>query len=213
MKKWLITLSVIIIVLAIIVLGAPFIIGKLAADRYQYFIGQIAQTKYLNVKMVDYKRSWFSSEAIIQITVNPQLRVLPSQSPSKPVILNITQTIMHGPILYAPINGHKQFMLGLAYIHSNIKQRQIRLEAVTHIKFDNSVNYSGNAPFVTITFPQDKRNYLFKDIRLQGNTQLDFNALSGTMAVGEMNIRDPHVSEQLNNFVVDYGLIKSKLGL
>lgn len=213
MKKWLITIISIIIILAAILLVVPFITGKVIATRYQYFLDQVAQTKYLNVKVISYERHWFNSSAVIQITLNPQIRVLPSQSPRKPITVQVVQNIMHGPILYAPVDGHKKLLFGLAYIHSEVDKPRLNFWADTHLKFDGSISYNSKAPLISISLPQEKRSFVFKNINIEGNTELNFNSLSGKISVASMNINDAYVNEQLTGFTADYDLNKTLLGL
>ncbi len=100
--------SVIMLVIVALALG-PFAAGVWFQKKYGEFIS-FYNNKNIHFEIVSYKRHWFNSDALLRVTLNPDL--------SFPDI-TIEQHIQHGPIIYHAIRNLPN-IFGLASIQNKI---------------------------------------------------------------------------------------------
>lgn len=128
MRKW-VWSGVIVGVLAIIVFGSPYLIGRIAENRVRNFVSAFQPSSQFKLSVQSYKRGWFSSRATFAIQldsifVKQILRTPNSALPENiPISVLATARIQHGPIvrIRKPINQQKGIAFGEAYVSGDVQ--------------------------------------------------------------------------------------------
>src|SRR3990167_1263262 len=98
------------IVLLIVFFG-PFVVGITIQKNYQRMLSA-ASSQDIKIQVVKYKRSWFYSHALLQVTIDATLSS--SFSTSQPLHLVLDQTIYHGPFVFGnAARFHNHFVWAL----------------------------------------------------------------------------------------------------
>ncbi len=128
MKKAFKSIFIILVILAGVVLAAPYFVGKYAQSTYENMVAAVNSFSNSSIKITNYHRGWFSSTATLQVNMqNIHQSELAKDFGEKLKTTNITvpkinyiiikQNIKNGPVIYD--NG--QFKFALAIIHGKVQ--------------------------------------------------------------------------------------------
>lgn len=107
MRKIIIAITSVVILVLLLFLGLPFAMGLLLQNEYPEIIAKVSKTPNLSIKMVQYQRGWFSSEAKIEATVKSKWLSIYEKPETKGqgVALVSNVHIQHGPLVFVKPNG------------------------------------------------------------------------------------------------------------
>lgn len=100
---------------AILIIVSAYFCGLFFENKYKYFLAHQDPDGLIKIKLIQYQRGWFSSQAEISVTLNgPEL--LQKFSP-----YIVDQIIQHGPVLHHP----GKLFLGSASIQNKIQRTNL----------------------------------------------------------------------------------------
>lgn len=118
--------------LAIIIVGAPFVTGYLAEVKFKEVTKVMSELDSVSIEVVKYDRGWWHSFAQTKVSLSPeyaksiidsmkeldanQKEILKTEGLS----INFNHAIQHGPFIYAKSGDWKGLQLALALFHSEI---------------------------------------------------------------------------------------------
>jgi len=82
--------AILVLLLIVGVIATPFIYGIIVKNKYYEVVSIIKKDYDVDIKVINYKKGWFNSEATLEIS--------DANRSNKPVLLQ--QTLDHGPIVY-----------------------------------------------------------------------------------------------------------------
>ncbi|MCL5261421.1 MAG: YdgA family protein [Gammaproteobacteria bacterium] len=115
MRKWLYSFISLAIILLVIGVFLPYFNGKFVENKFRNLVTAANNFSWVNIKIVNYDRHWFSADASLQVTPKV-LKDSPLQYLHNPQInqLMLVSHIAHGPI----IMDAKHFKLAQATINT-----------------------------------------------------------------------------------------------
>jgi len=114
MKRSIFVVAILIVAGVII---SPYFCGLLMQKKYQEIISLYASQGYIQARIVDYQRGWFSSDATLSLKINDPTLQLENSKASSDLI--IEQHIQHGPI-FLPYLADAPSLFGVAFIENHI---------------------------------------------------------------------------------------------
>lgn len=128
-------------VLALLVLILPFAMGFVIHNKYTHVI-EALNTPNVKIKLLDFKRGWFNSEANVLVSIEPVMPQFNNQKPQAvtPVQFKVAQKITHGPFILNIKHDGKvdNLYFAQASIQSTIKQNDASTtsDLIVHINGD-----------------------------------------------------------------------------
>jgi len=130
MRKLTITLSTLLLLGLFIIFLTPFVIGILIEKNYPGIFEKLSRAPQVSSKIIQYQRGWFSSNAIIKVTLHsPRIR---NYSESVEIISHI----QHGPVILEKLaDGSKKLLVAIAIMknHSNTHFLKMKTRVVWQI--------------------------------------------------------------------------------
>lgn len=219
-----------VVILAALVLGSYYGMGYLTEKKVKEDLNIINQSNGLAVKLVDYKRGWFSSKAVLDWTLQVPQRVIQSAEgksetiPAQDYQMQMPATIYHGPIIFSD----KGIKFGLGYANTSLNLPEKYVE-----QFNNSftsestqptldlslfVNYLANSSF-DLSVPA------FKLFSKKGDAQFDWlgmttstdisssmDKVDGTISIDGLRVNKDQIKTTMSSITSEYNLHKSPLG-
>ncbi len=152
MKKW---IGFFVLVIVALVVGGYYEMGSITESTLQKNIGMLNQSSSMSVKLTNYQRGWYTSEA--QVDLNFHVPAYASKDDKGQSItmaaedykVNMPITIYHGPIIFA--NAKLRFGLGYAYSRLNIPLPSIK-------KFAEFLDKTSTMPLLELSLFVDYMN-------------------------------------------------------
>lgn len=190
-------LLVLVVVVAAIVGGAPWIVGAKAKLGYEAFLAQTFnknQTPNVHYELKDYKKGWFRSDAVLAVTIsNPNAKQTSAHLPFSldTFTLNFKVDMKHGPVIFGE-HGVK-FGWGLAHIEPILnpqikafvtmvfadQKSQPRLFGTTFLKFSGGYGGSFSIPEFSYQGKNQSARVIWKGMAANWNTDSKINTLAG----------------------------------
>jgi len=134
MKK----LLAIIVVVAILIIGSPYFIGRQVEKHVDATIAYInQQNQDVSIEKVSFVRHWFYSELTLKASISQAAAAQQAQANlpfalrgampiTKPVIITLNSTINHGPLTVGEnLEGKRRLEIALGYVHFAIFPKDI----------------------------------------------------------------------------------------
>lgn len=168
MKKVVIPTLAVVGIALLTPLGLGFIVKNKYVQLYQ-----LASESTLPVKlqMVEYSQGWFSSDAIVQVTLEAPV-TQEFEEPAhqlKNYQFELKQKIYHGPIIFQGIN---RITFALALSDIIINQADLKLDLMTVLHYNNSASIHFECPRVAETIDPE-RGWKFAMQALSGNLKIN----------------------------------------
>lgn len=220
-----------VVILAVLILGGYYGMGIATERAVRHNLEAINKSNGLFVKIVEYKRKWFSSTALLDWRLQVPERIVKSgdgQSvtvPAQDFEMQMPMVIHHGPIIFA--NNTVKF--GFGYAHT-----EIPLPAKYNPQFDELftgesvkpilnlsmfVNYVNNS-LVEISIPsfkliakKDGQKFDWLGMTSSVDLSSDASKIKGEFTVDGMMFTKDDVKAQVGEINTDYNLQKSDTGL
>jgi uncharacterized protein YdgA (DUF945 family) len=172
--------TIVVLILLLFVFATPFFMGILIKKEYPKLLAKLADQSNLQIKVLDYHRGWFSSNALVQVN---------SPASSKPA-LTLNEKIWHGLLIFAktPQNSSK-VLFARAYLTTNLQNPDTTFAADTVWTLQGSLKTNIDSPkfqFNThenqIQFLNLKGNVAYSPLTdtVKTNTQMDALHLTQT---------------------------------
>lgn len=145
MKKLTITVSIVIILGLLVVFGMPYVMGIIIQKQYPNIMQKFSSPSKVAIKVLSYKRGWFSSAAQLQITFQTPWATRNTTNNDFSFIIN--EQIKHGPVILAKINGATKLIFARALLQHETTNPTLSFRTSTIWTFGNKLNgtfYSGN---------------------------------------------------------------------
>lgn len=108
-------IAILVLVVAIILVFSPMVTGNYFERKYQQILGFYHNNKQVDITLIQYKRGWFHSQAILSVKL---LELSSSDEIPKEYVID--QYIQHGPIIYY-YTGSIPSIFGLGAIHNSVR--------------------------------------------------------------------------------------------
>lgn len=181
MRK-LIVILVSVVVLCVLITCVPYVLGLYTKTKLAQAIEQLNHENYsVHVKLQDYQRSWFSSQAKLEVDITDQrllqgYRALLADSHPQSLTLTLNAHIAHGPVFAHHSPGHLfDASVGWAYLHGNLKLTNANNDATsadqqkTFAIIGLKLGFSGNSYIVLHYLPSEYSDNSLT-VRTQGAT-------------------------------------------
>lgn len=220
-----------VVILAALVLGGYYGMGIATERAVKHNLEAINKSNGLSVKVLEYKRKWFSSTTLLDWRLQVPERVVKSENgesvtiPPQELEMQMPLVIHHGPVIFA--NGTVKFGLGYANTEIPLPAKYseqfntLFTEESIKPKFNLSmfVNYFSNS-LVELAIPS------FKLIAKEGGQQFDWLGMTSFVDLsadakkikGEFNVdgmlfTKDDIKAQVGEISSDYDMHKSDAGL
>lgn len=187
MKKWFRNKLMLVIILIAILLALPKLLSYKVEEKYLAVANSVS-TPSFQVKVLDYRRHWFCSDATLLITVNRSAlqannTVLPSGWQ-----LTVQQHIMHGPVMLvsSDMGDGKRILFGQAFVSSKILQPSIAGQLTSLIKYDGTVISNSNIPLINYYLPQQAMQITLTGITANAELSADLTQVNGSAAIKQV---------------------------
>lgn len=211
MKKWLISVLAIVIILIAILFFLPLMMGKMVENNLM----KLPSTDEFKFQVLNYHRGWFSSDALIKITLkNPNTSQLSLQAlqghEQEYVALTLREHIVHGPIMLVRTEtGALRLMVGQAYATGGIRQANTSANNATLIKLNGQIDTRVNAPIITYQNPTLKIFTQVKNLLGEINISRNMSKIVGQVSIDEVNYTNPISKQQFQKTLAKYDLHKT----
>ena len=209
MKKWL--LLVLVIILAVVVF-TPYGFGFMIEKNYKNILTQIPHSK-VQIKIVDYQRGWFSSNAKLKISFNMP-KLLEQKAKVKPLTFFVNETINHGPLIIATNpDGDKRLVIGQAFILGLVKQPNVNGYAITLIHLHGSVD--NHLLLYNVNFGSQQQGFVYAihDLNAHTNISSNLKTVEGNVKIAAIDFLTKSLVQHSDNINVDFHLKKSPSGM
>lgn len=221
-------LIVLLSVVILAIVSAPFIFGMLAEKQIKQFVQTINPSSDIKVALQSYKRGWFKSDVTFTIQVNSsQVHRLVNQFTQHPldpkmetIVLNGKTTIFHGPIIF---NRQMSQNHGIAFGKAALvfdavlspESRKVLMDTFTGtfptILGTANVGFRNN---ITITLMNDSSLNLqqkntdnavhFSGFKGKWNISLNDKFIDGSYEVNGFGLSGNGMTVNVDNFVASY---------
>lgn len=214
----------VVVLLVAIVLLVPFGMGYWVKDYYPQLL-KIAETESgAKIKLVSFKRGWFSSQGIISVTVvNPNdWRVTPqptsvankaaenkAKTEQKPKLTFVVQQkIEHGPIVLAG----KKLMLARAYISTQLVDPAIQVQHATVITLNGTRETRVQIPAIAFSNTESQTTIFAQGIDFNADATADQKAVKGSLDIKTLDVNSPQSGNQIQQLRYQFDIAKSPEG-
>jgi uncharacterized protein YdgA (DUF945 family) len=226
MRKWIILpLAIVTLLLAAAVFFAPLIIGVVAENKYTTMLQRLSNNAALTVKVVSYERHWFSSDAILEVAIEPHkvLQIPERASAHRLASFKLTQHIQHGfllPDTAKLINQHACLnvvpaiklvipnCLGLALIHSYLEPAAGKIDATSILAFNGTLTSALYAP--ELHYRSDELGLTFdaKKVALRLFNTSNLETIKGSFRAADFVSKSPELIQQVTQIDTQFDLRK-----
>lgn len=210
-------LSIVLILIILIGVFGPFTTGIYFAKEYPKVIRFYNENETVVLTLKDYRRGWFSSNAILTVTIlpSPWIKNLNVNTFPLPQTFTAYQHIQHGPIFYHHTGFNTLF--GLALIENrwqvteefkNFFKQLGFVRGPTNFKDNEIMTLTGR--FITYVNIEDfaavKDNQQFKIHHLFGKTAIDPDKrkLQGKITIDAISMITPETTATVSDIKCDY---------
>jgi uncharacterized protein YdgA (DUF945 family) len=213
MRKGLIGIVVLLVALVLLV---PFGMGYWVKDYYPKLL-KVAETESnAQIKLVSYKRGWFSSQAVVSVNVNnPNGWAIGAQPTAAPINTNknltfvVQQEIKHGPLMW--INN--KLAVGRAYIHTQLVKPAIPVSHNTIIRLNGVRDTRIQIPSLVFQNPQGQAIIVLNGLDFNAKAASDQKAITGGFTVNDFVIKNPEGSHHAQFIKYAFQINKNVEGL
>jgi uncharacterized protein YdgA (DUF945 family) len=219
-----------VVILAVLVLGGYYGMGIATERAVKHNLDAINKSNGLSVKVVEYKRKWFKSTALLDWRLNVPERIAKSEDgqsvtvPAQDFEMQMPMVIHHGPVIFV----NKTVKFGLGYANTEIPIPEKYNEQFDSLFTSESVkpklilsmfvNYFNNSQ-VEMSVPSfkliGKQGQQFEWKGMTSFLDLGSNAskIKGEFNVEGMLFSKDDIKAQIGEINTDYDLKKSDTGL
>lgn len=219
MKKWLLaSFAAVLGLLAVTVFLAPFGIGFLVERTYPQMLAALSQSGDVQLKLVHYQRSWFHSQAQIEVRVAHadllKLSDWVASNNQAALTFVITQTIEHGPwLMVAPRSGKSHLFFGQAMIKSHVNPEIGDIDAMTLVKINGAILSVISAPHIQYRDDNQHVRAEVSGLTATFNLSSDLKSLRGKIQAPDIIMQTETFQQLLHGVTADYQLSTSPSGL
>lgn len=216
-KLFIISVSILTILLAIFVI-LPLFSGMIAENKLKQVVSEIATFSDIDVKVTEYHRHWFTSDASIVIDLSSETTV-PLQNVQLAKLtrsiklqqITLIAHIMHGPVIITQNN----FKLALAMIDANLVLNEEQSSLLQRVKNAPSlvsihmgISILGKST-VHIHSPQfsyqdEARVVKWQELDMLLELSPTLQKIKRTIAIPDLELTAPHFNLQLIGFNTIY---------
>ncbi|MBN9231099.1 MAG: hypothetical protein BGO90_08770 [Legionella sp. 40-6] len=220
MKK----LAGLIIILAALVLGGYYVTGYLTEKNIRKNVEAIDKTNASKVAIKEYKRGWFTSDAVFDTQMHFPEQTISSADgqvkkiPAQDYNLELPIRIYHGPVILS----HGKVHFGLGYAESVIpfpkqydadfntvfteQSQKPQLDLSLFVNFLNQSTFNAEVPAFNLFGKADnlRINWLGLDVKNTMTPEMD--KLNGGMYLKGVQVSKQDMNADLDKLTVDYDL-------
>ncbi len=214
MKKWLIAIIIVLIIIIGLILVLPFAMGFAIQHKYTKILDALSASGEIKLKIMEYHRGWFHSDAKVQLTVTDPGFIkmnnwLTGEEKGAPLQFIITEQITHGPFLFlTDSTGKKRILLGEAFIKSQIREANLLANSDTLVKLTGALENTTDIPNIAYKNPLKGVGYILKGLNFRAQISSNLDKVVGEGSVAEVNITNPEYQQHTQGLSVRYNLKK-----
>lgn len=180
MRKWIIGLVVVALLIVAIVLLVPFGFGVWVENNALQLVKMAAANTSANVKLVSFKRRWFDSQAVMDISFANV-----TDANGQPLHLLVNENIQHGPI----IKTKQGWKLAKAAIEISSTNAAVPFNLYGELSLND--NFSGNLSVDKILLKHAEQSILATGVRGDFTTNIKSHASRGQIEAMQISFDLP----------------------